>query len=74
MAMDKCKDMSEVKAIAQIQGLKPGRVRDTVDGIQFTKGTNNRLEVISWDEFEEYLNKRGLAVYRSKGWLKIMKA
>ncbi len=74
MAMDKCKDMAEVKAIAGKKGLVPGRVRDTQDGIQFTKGTNDRLVVISWEEFEEYLNKRNLAVYRSNGWLKIMKA
>ena len=74
MAMDKCKDMAEVKRIAQMKGLVRGRVRDTQDGIQFTKGTNDRLVVISWEEFEEYLTKRNLAVYRSNGWLKIMKA
>lgn len=74
MAMDKCRDMKEVRLIAEKKGLKAGRVRDTEDGIQFTKGENNRLVVISWEEFEEYLNKRGLAVYRSNGWLKIMKA
>ena len=64
MAMDKCKDMDEVKMIAKKKGLVAGRVRDTTDGIQFTKGTNNRLVVISWEEFEEYLKKRNLAVYR----------
>ena len=74
MAMDRCKDMDEVKMIAKKKGLVAGRVRDTTDGIQFTKGTNNRLVVISWEEFEEYLKKRNLAVYRSNGWLKIMKA
>ena len=37
-------------------------------------GDGNRLVVISWEEFEEYLKKRNLAVYRSNGWLKIMKA
>ena len=74
MAMDKCKDIEEVKAIAAKKGLKAGRVRDTTDGIQFTKGTNDRLVVISWEEFDQYLQKRKLAVYRSNGWLKIMKA
>ncbi|AMH93846.1 hypothetical protein AR505_0124 [methanogenic archaeon ISO4-H5] len=74
MAMDKCKDMDEVIKIATKKGLKAGRVRDTEDGIQFTKGTNNRLVVISWEEFEAFLKKRNLAVYRSNGWLKIMKA
>ena len=74
MAMDKCKDIEEVKAIAAKKGLKAGRVRDTEDGIQFTKGTNNRLDVISWEEFEKLLNERKLAVYESAGWMKIMKA
>lgn len=73
MAMDKCRDLEEVIAIAKKKGLVAGLVNGTVDGIQFTKGTNDRLRVISWEEFDEYLQKRGLAVYRSNGWLKIMK-
>ena len=35
---------------------------------------DDRLVVISWEEFDQYLQKRKLAVYRSNGWLKIMKA
>ncbi len=57
---------------AKKKGLKPGRVKGTL-GIQFTKGRNNRLEVISWDEFRETLAKRRLQVYESGGWMKIMK-
>ncbi len=57
---------------AKKKGLKPGRVKGTA-GIQFTKGRNNRLEVISWDEFRDALAKRRLQVYESGGWMKIMK-
>ncbi len=57
---------------AKKKGLKPGRVRGT-QGIQFTKGRNNRLEVITWDEFRESLSKRRLQVFESSGWMKIMR-
>lgn len=57
---------------AKKKGLKPGRVKGT-NGIQFTKGRNNRLEVISWDEFRDSLAKRKLQVFESGGWMKIMK-
>ncbi|MCJ2556036.1 MAG: hypothetical protein LN415_02885 [Candidatus Thermoplasmatota archaeon] len=60
------------KNIAKKKGLKPGRVKGT-DGIQFTKGRNARLEIITWDEFESTLSKRKLQVYESGGWMKIMK-
>ena len=72
MAMEKI-EFEKAKAIAEKKGLKPGKVKGT-EGIQFTKGTNNRLDVISWDEFQSILGKRGLAVYESGGWMKIMKA
>ena len=58
--------------IASKKGLKPGRVKGT-QGIQFTKGKNDRLEVIDWAEFEKTLKTRKLAVYESGGWMKIMK-
>jgi hypothetical protein len=58
--------------IAQRKGLRPGRVKGT-DGIQFTKGRNERLEIIGWDEFRTTLQKRKLQVYESGGWMKIMK-
>jgi len=60
------------KRIASKKGLKPGRVKGT-DGIQFTKGRNARLEIITWDEFETTLKRRKLQVYESGGWMKIMK-
>lgn len=57
---------------AKKKGLKPARVRGT-KGVQFTKGRNARLELITWDEFRETLSKRRLQVYESGGWMKIMK-
>jgi hypothetical protein len=60
------------KKIATSKGLKPSRVKGT-DTIQFTKGQNDRLEVIDWDEFEQTLKTRELAIYESGGWMKIMK-
>ena len=65
--------LDKAKQIAKTKGLKPGRVKGT-EGIQFTKGSNNRLEVISWSDFEALLKKRKLAIYESGGWMKIMKA
>ena len=71
MAMEKI-SLEKSKTIANIRGLKPGRVKGT-SGVQFTKGSNNRLSVIGWDEFESTLKQKKLAVYESGGWMKIMK-
>ena len=57
---------------AKKKGLRPGRVKGT-DGIQFTKGRNSRIEVITWDEFRYTLAKRKLEVFESSGFMKIMK-
>ena len=43
-------DLEKAKTIAKNKGLKPGKVKGT-SGIQFTKGKNNRLDVIEWAEF-----------------------
>ncbi|MCQ2085023.1 MAG: hypothetical protein MJZ21_02600 [archaeon] len=74
MAMEKVTSVEIIQAHATRVGLKAGLVKDTEDGIQFTKGTNNRLDIISWEQFFEILDKKGLAVYKSGNWLKIMKA
>ncbi|HKM09683.1 MAG TPA: hypothetical protein VJX93_04260 [Candidatus Methanomethylophilaceae archaeon] len=71
MAMEKI-DFAKAQMIAKSKGLQPGRVKGT-QGVQFTKGTNDRLSVISWEEFEASLRQRGLAIYESGGWMKIMK-
>jgi len=57
---------------AKKKGLRPGRVKGT-DGIQFTKGRNDRIEVISWEEFRSTLSDRRLEVFDSNGFMKIMK-
>ncbi len=57
---------------AKKKGLRPGRVKGT-EGIQFTKGRNNRIDVISWDEFRDTLARRKLQVFESSGFMKIMK-
>jgi len=66
-------DLDKAQKIAGNKGLKPGRVKGT-NGIQFTKGNNERLEIISWAEFNQSLAARKLAIYESGGWMKIMKA
>lgn len=65
--------LDRAKIIASNQGIKPGRVKGT-EGVQFTKGKNPRIQPIEWNEFEEALKKRGLAIYASGSWMKIMKA
>lgn len=57
---------------AKKKGLRPGRVKGT-DGVQFTKGRNSRIEVISWDEFRTTIAERKLQVFESGGFMKIMK-
>ncbi len=71
MVMEKI-SVNHARELADEKGLKPGRVKGT-NGVQFTRGDNDRLEVISWDDFEGTLTDRGLAVYESGGWMKIMK-
>jgi hypothetical protein len=72
MAMERI-STDKAKQIAKIKGLQPGLVKGT-KGVQFTKGKNNRLQVIGWEDFERALIDRKLGVYESGGWLKIMKA
>lgn len=64
--------IEQAKRIAAQKRLMPGKVRGT-NGIQFTRGNNSRIQPISWDEFERLLRQRGLQVYESSGWMKIMK-
>jgi len=61
----------EAKRVAMEKGLKPAKIRGT-EIVQFTKKGGERFEVLDWDEFESTLAQRGLAVYESGGWMKIM--
>jgi len=61
------------KEKARKAGLKPGRVRGTDAVIRFTKGRNDRIDIISWEEFSGVLQKKNLQVCESNGFLKSMK-
>ncbi|MBO4763725.1 MAG: hypothetical protein J5485_03810 [Candidatus Methanomethylophilaceae archaeon] len=65
--------IDKVKTIANNKGLKPGKIKGTAL-VALTKGLNPRIEIIDWPAFEKGLATRGLAVYESGGWMKIMKA
>ncbi len=65
-------DLEEARRIAGQKGLQPGRVRGT-EQVRFTKGSNERLEVIDWTAFEETVRRRKLGVYESGGWMKLMR-
>ena len=61
-------DFEEARRIASQKGLQPGRVRGT-EQVRFTKGSNERLEVIDWTTFEQTVRRRNLGVYESGGWM-----
>ncbi len=62
--------VEEAKRIADEKKLHPGLVRGT-DVIQFTKGGNRRISIISWERFEKLLKERKLRIMESNGWMKI---
>lgn len=62
--------IGKAKKIAKEKSLHPGLVRET-DVVQFTKGGNPRISIISWSRFEDLLNKRNLKIMESNGWMKI---
>jgi len=59
------------RKIAEEKGLQPSRVRGRTT-LRFSKYPSDKLEVISWDEFEQTATTRRLAVYESGGWMKLM--
>lgn len=60
------------RQIASVKGLQPSKVKGT-NTLRFTKGSSDKLQVISWDEFEKTATGRNLAVYESGGWMKLMR-
>lgn len=66
--------IEQAKRIAQNKGLKPGRVKGTADAVQLTKGRNPKMDIIAWEDFEAVLKRKGLAVYESGGFMRIMRA
>ncbi len=59
------------RQIAAQKGLQPSKVKGT-NTLRFSKRPSDKLEVITWDEFEQTATKRNLAVYESAGWMKLM--
>jgi hypothetical protein len=62
--------IEKAKGIADEKGLHPGLVRNT-EVVQFTKGGNPRISIISWSRFEDILKSRGLRIMENNGWMKI---
>jgi len=57
--------------IAAEKGLQPSKVKGT-NTLRFSKNSSEKLEVITWDEFERTATSRRLGVYESAGWMKLM--
>jgi len=65
-------DFETAKRIANEKGLRPALVKGT-QTLRFSKADNERMEFITWDEFERAASSRRLAVYESGGWMKLMR-
>lgn len=62
----------DARKIAAEKGLQPSKVKGT-NTLRFSKTPSDKLQVITWDEFQHTASVRGLAVYESAGWMKLMK-
>ncbi|UCD93198.1 MAG: hypothetical protein JSV43_04690 [Methanobacteriota archaeon] len=62
--------VKRAKEIAEEKRLHPGIIKGT-EVVQFTKGGNPRVNIISWDRFEDLLKKRKLKIMESNGYMKI---
>ena len=60
------------RQVAAVKGLQPSKVRGT-NTLRFTKGGSEKLQVITWDEFEKTATGSNLAVFESGGWMKLMR-
>ncbi len=60
----------KAKEIADDRKLHPGIVKGT-EVVQFTKGGSPRVNIISWERFEDILKKRKLKIMENDGWMKI---
>ncbi len=60
------------RQIASVKGLRPSKVKGT-NTLRFSKASSEKLQVISWDEFEKTATGRNLGVYESGGWMKLMR-
>lgn len=73
MTMNKI-TVNELKKIAEQYGLTPIKIKGT-ETINISKKKSPRYIEIEWDEFEESLKKKGLAIYKAteSDFIKIMK-
>ncbi len=62
----------DARRIATDKGLQPSKVKGT-NTLRFSKSPSDKLQVITWDEFQQTASTRGLAVFESAGWMKLMK-
>src|SRR5436190_21166832 len=60
------------RQIATVKGLRPSKVKGT-NTLRFSKAGSEKLQVISWDEFEKTASSRNRAVFESGGWMKLMR-
>jgi len=65
-------DFETARRIATEKGLSPSKVRGT-DTLRFSRTPNDKLQVITWEEFQITAESRRLAVYESGGWMKLMR-
>ena len=65
-------DFETARRIAEEKGLRPAKVKGTAT-LRFSKADNDRMDFITWDEFERAASSRRLAVYESGGWMKLMR-
>ncbi|HEY4705589.1 MAG TPA: hypothetical protein VII27_07650 [Thermoplasmata archaeon] len=65
-------DFGTAREIAERKGVRPTKVRGT-NTLRFSTRKDDRLEVITWDEFERVAVSRRLAVYEGGGWMKLMR-
>ena len=65
-------DFESAKRIADAKGLRPAKVKGT-QTLRFSRADNDRMDFITWDEFQRVANSRRIAVYESGGWMKLMR-
>lgn len=66
--------LEDLKGLSKQYGLHVCRIKGS-EVVQIRKNPSDKYDDISWDEFEEALKKKGLAVYKAEesDFLKIMK-
>ena len=65
-------DFETARQIAAEKGLSPSKVMGT-ETLRFSKTPNDKLQVITCDEFQRTAESRELVVYESGGWMKLMR-